>query len=132
LNSNGFNVQQTLGAVYELLLISSPMTDLRTEDILRRIESIPATLRFGQANLTEPVQPFAKLAISDFGDARARLYTVVSGLQPLIKPQYHQALAAGDSIVRAAQYAQSPGRTNSLRGSFRIRPRFCTFRRTTG
>ncbi len=90
-----FYVQQTLGALYELLLISSPMTDLRTEEILRRIESIPATLRFARANLTEPVQPFAKLAVSDLDDARARLYRMVSGLQELINPMYGQELAAG-------------------------------------
>ena len=88
-----FYVEQTLGAIYELLLVSSPMTDPRTEDILRRIGSIPATLRFARENLTEPVQPLAKLALSNLGDARARLYRMASGLQPLIKPQYQQALA---------------------------------------
>ncbi len=99
-----FYVQQTLGALYELLLISSPMTDLRTENILRRIESIPAALRFAQANLTEPVQPFAKLAVGELGDARARLYRMVSGLQGVIKPQYNQALAAGvDSASTAIE-----------------------------
>jgi hypothetical protein len=99
-----FYVQQTLGALYELLLISSPMTDLRTEDILRRIESIPATLRFARANLTEPVQPFAKLAVGELGDARARLYRMASGLQGVIKPQYNQALAAGvDSASTAIE-----------------------------
>jgi len=99
-----FYVQQTLGALYELLLISSPMTDLRAENILRRIESIPATLRFASANLTEPVQPFAKLAVSELGDARARLYRMVSGLQGVIKPQYNQALAAGvDSASTAIE-----------------------------
>jgi hypothetical protein len=99
-----FYVQQTLGAMYELLVISSPMTDVRAEDIIRRIASIPATLRFARINLTEPVQPFAKLAVTGFGDARARLYRVVAGLQPLMKPQYQQPLAAAvDSATTAIE-----------------------------
>ena len=97
-----FYVQQTLGAVYELLLVSSPMTDRRAEEILRRIESIPATLRYAQANLTDPVQPFAKLAAGELGDARARLYRMVSGLQGIIKPQYNPALAAGVDSASSA------------------------------
>ncbi len=99
-----FYVQQTLGAVYELLVISSPMTDLRAEDIIRRIASIPATLRYARINLTEPVQPFAKLAVSGFGDARARLYRVAAGLQPLMKPQFQPPLAAAvDSATTAIE-----------------------------
>lgn len=99
-----FYVQQTLGAVYELLLVSSPMTDLRTENMLRRIQSIPATLRHAQTNLTEPVQPFAKLAIGDLADVRARLYRMVAGLQPVIKPQYQAAIAgAVDSASSALE-----------------------------
>ena len=99
-----FYVHQTLGALYELLVISSPMTDVRAENILKRIASIPATLRYARENLTEPVQPFAKLAVSEFADARQRLYRVAAGLQPLINPRYQQALAAAvDSACSAIE-----------------------------
>ncbi len=97
-----FYVQQTLGALYELLVLSSPMTDQRAENIIRRIASIPATLRYAHSNLTEPVQPFAKLAVSGFADARERLYRVVAGLQPLIKPDNQILLTAGVDSAAAA------------------------------
>jgi len=98
----GFYVQQTLGALFELLVKSSPMTDQRAENIIRRIASIPSTLRYARTNLTEPVQPFAKLAVSGFADARARLYRVAAGLQPRIRPDNQILLTAAVDSAAAA------------------------------
>lgn len=97
-----FYVQQTLGALYELLVISSPMTDVRAENIVKRIASIPATLRYARENLTDPVQPFARLAVGEFADARERLYRVAAGLQPLFNPRYQQTLAAAVDSASSA------------------------------
>jgi len=99
-----FYTQQTMGAVYELLLVSSPMTDRRAANIVARLQSIPSTIRFARVNLTEPVQPFAHLAIANLADARDRLYRMAAALRPLIAAEYHQALAgAVDSASLAIE-----------------------------
>ena len=51
-----FYVQQTLGSVFELLLLSSPITAPRAENILLRLEHIPKTLKWARKNLDQPVR----------------------------------------------------------------------------
>jgi len=75
-----FYVHQTIGAVYELLLIHSPMTDSRMENIILRLKSIPKTLEHAKQNLTEPNEPFALVALENLSDIRHRLNKMKDGL----------------------------------------------------
>jgi hypothetical protein len=97
-----FYVQQTLGAVYELLVISSTMTDARMEEILLRLESIPGTLVHARLNLTEPVQPFARIALANLGDVGRRLDAMSAALRAQASPAYHQRLATACAAATAA------------------------------
>jgi hypothetical protein len=68
-----FYVQQTLGAVYELLLQPPPFSYERGRDIVLRMESISKTLEHARTNLTEPVTPFAQLTITALEDVKQQL-----------------------------------------------------------
>ena len=65
-----FYVHQTLGAVFELLLIHSPMDKKRAENIIHRLNSIPSTIENAKVNLTEAVAPFAEIALRKLNDIR--------------------------------------------------------------
>jgi uncharacterized protein (DUF885 family) len=58
-----FYVFQTAGTIHDLLVISSPMTKKRAENILIRLKEIPVTLRYAEENLNDPVRAFADIAI---------------------------------------------------------------------
>jgi len=79
-----FYVDQTLGAVYELLLVSSPMNDARVGNIFLRLRAVPGTVRSARENLSDPVAAFAKLAIGNLSGSRARLERMAAGLVPLM------------------------------------------------
>ncbi len=75
-----FYVHQTVGAVYELLLIHSPMTDKRMKNIILRLQSISQTVEYAKQNLSEAVEPFAAVALENLTEIRARLYKMRDGL----------------------------------------------------
>ena len=68
-----FYVQQTLGAVYELLLQPPPFSYDRGRDIVLRMESVSKTLEYARTNLTEPIAPFAQLTIAALQDVKKQL-----------------------------------------------------------
>ena len=64
-----FYVHQTLGILYELLLIHTPMTETRARNLLVRLRSFSATLAHARRNLTEPVAAFADIALANLEQA---------------------------------------------------------------
>jgi len=78
-----FYVHQTIGAVFELLLIHSPMTRQRAENIILRLNSIPKTIEHAAHNLTEPVAPFAEIALHNLMDVDSNLYSMRDGLNEI-------------------------------------------------
>ena len=78
-----FYVDQTLGSVFELLILSSPMTQSRAENILLRLEHIPKTIRSAKKNLDQPIRPFAQATIETLADIDGRLRRMETGLIPV-------------------------------------------------
>lgn len=101
-----FYSHQTLGAVYELLLISSPMTDARMENILVRLESIPVTLKHARTNLQDPLLPFAQVALANLGNARKELEQTVAALKAVCNKNHHARLekAAANTASSIEEY----------------------------
>jgi hypothetical protein len=94
-----FYVQQTLGSVYELLFPSTEMNSRRLKEIVRRLNHIPATVRAAEQNLTDPVRPFAEIAIRDLEGARKRLAELVASLKPVCDSQTFEELDRGARIA---------------------------------
>jgi hypothetical protein len=69
---------------------------------VRRFERIPRTLAEGRANLTEPIGPFAKLAIDGLADVRPRLLKVARELAPLLTKEEAVRLPAAVARATAA------------------------------
>jgi hypothetical protein len=88
-----FYVYQTLGAVYELLLIHSPMTNNRIENIIKRLNSIPKTIKDAKENLVDPIKPVAKIALLDLQDIRNKLYQTRDGLFLIVDLKYNNQLS---------------------------------------
>jgi Bacterial protein of unknown function (DUF885) len=92
-----FYVHQTLGPLFEALLRPPPFDATRTKELLRRSQSIPATVDAARTNLgAHAVRPFAELAIGALADIGPRLQTLVRELTPLLDPaaarQFDQAM----------------------------------------
>ncbi len=77
-----FYVDQSLGAVFELLLEPPPFSKTRSAEIMRRVANISATIDSAKGNLVPAAGPFARLAISRLSDIRSRLSSAMRELKP--------------------------------------------------
>jgi len=99
-----FYVQQTLGAVIELLLISSPMTEGRANNIIVRFNSFSKTIQDAQVNLTEPVVQYADIALANLQDARRNIEQTVTALNVLIPPALREEMTeSGENAATALE-----------------------------
>jgi hypothetical protein len=87
-----FYIEQTIGAVFDRLLEPPPFDRARGEEIVRRMESIPAVLYDAPGNLDQAVAPFARLAIGRLGEVRSALNAAVAALDPLLPPDLARRL----------------------------------------
>ena len=78
-----FYVHQTLGAVYELLLINSPINRKLAENIILRLNSFNKTIQYAKTNLNEPINSFAEIALGNLKDIKSRLYKMRDALDEL-------------------------------------------------
>lgn len=116
-----FYIQQTLGAVFELILQPPPFSESRAKNIVLRLESIPQTLQRARTNLTEPIGVFTQRAIEDLENIKSQLQRF-SGELVLLLPQQYQArfvTAAKRASEELAAYrdwliARKPAMKNTL------------------
>lgn len=80
-----FYIAQTLGSVFEILLMPPPFDAQRSADFVQRLEHIPATVAAAQANLDDPVRPFAELTIGALQRVRPTMTTVATSVAPLLE-----------------------------------------------
>jgi Bacterial protein of unknown function (DUF885) len=81
-----FYLDQTLGAVFDLLVQPPPFDRARGEEIVRRMASIPAVLADAPGNLDQAVGPFARLATARLNEIRSAVNAAVAALDPLLPP----------------------------------------------
>ena len=97
-----FYINQTLGALYELLIIHSPMTVQRSLNIITRLNSFEKTISDAKINLNEPIGYFAKNAIENSQDPRKRLHECADALKLLFPKHIHIEL---DRAIESAATA---------------------------
>jgi hypothetical protein len=95
-------VHQTLGIIYELILQPPPFSDARAKNIVRRLQSIPNTVKHAKENLTEGVSYFADIALANLDGVREKLDRVVRGLTPLFPKAQQKPLAEAAKRAAAA------------------------------
>ena len=97
-----FYVQQTLGAVFDLLVISSPMNEARAKNIIIRLNSIPETVVYAKENLTEPVAAFADIALDELASVSKNLDETKIALEKIFPASLQTPL---DKAVKKATSA---------------------------
>jgi hypothetical protein len=120
-----FYVEQTLGSVFELLIISSPMTQTRAENIILRLEHFPATIKAAKKNLDSPVRPFAQVTIDMLADIEDRLREMEKGLIDVFPKDLERPLhrAVGRAISSLESYSKwLDSRLDKMRTAFAIGP----------
>ncbi len=97
-----FYLDQTLTALAEALTVPAPYNQAQSQEILTRIQNIPAILKQAETNLDKPPAPFAKVAIQSLDGVRERLRKTAEALLPntTIKEQDLKAATAqaGESL----------------------------------
>ena len=103
-----FYVDQTLGAMYILLLPPTPFQPSRQAELVRRLESVPATVRAAKVNLTDMRQPFALLAIGALDNLPQRMQTMQNALASHLSADGKASLskASGAAVASLADYRQ--------------------------
>ncbi|MGD8305385.1 MAG: DUF885 family protein [Ignavibacteria bacterium] len=103
-----FYVHQTLGAVYELLIIHTPITYERAKEIIIRFNSIPKTIEYAKVNLTEGIAPFADIALINLTDIGFRLYKVRDTLNEIFPVELNAQLnsAIELSVMALEDYSE--------------------------
>jgi uncharacterized protein (DUF885 family) len=120
-----FYVQQTLGSVFELLIISSPMDEARAEEILLRLEHFPTTLQHARSNLDLAVRPFAQAAIDTLDGIDDRMEELEAGLREIFpdgsERRLHRAIRKATSAMeKYSRWLRSD--LEQMRTSFAIGP----------
>lgn len=101
-----FYVHQTLGVIYELLLIHTPMTDNRINNIILRLEAFPKLLKNARQNLDDPVRQFADIALENLHDIEKKLNDTRDALQEISHKKYHKKLksATANAVKALLEY----------------------------
>jgi hypothetical protein len=83
----GFYVDQSLGAVFDLLLAPAPFSAMRRADLLDRLGAVPGLLATGLATLEggrDVVADFARVTVEELADVGDRVHTAMRALRPLL------------------------------------------------
>lgn len=96
-----FYIDQTLTAVTEMLLPPSPFDDLRSRELIARLQNIRGILEDAKTNLQQPAAPFARLAIDLLANIRQNLEIVTKDVSPML------AGGRGTEVAPAMQAAAS-------------------------
>jgi hypothetical protein len=97
----GFYVDQTAGAVFDVLARPPPFDATRSRDLVRRLEAVPRVLDQGRANLDQMRAPFVRLALEALKDIEPRLQTMAGALASQLTPESRKAL--GPAALRAGE-----------------------------
>jgi hypothetical protein len=120
-----FYLDQTLGSVFELLLISSPIDATRARNILLRLERFPHTLEAARINLDRAVRPFAHVTIDSLDGIGERLQRMENALAESfpqdLKPRLATAVSqATASLVDYSAWLQA--RLDAMQTAFALGP----------
>jgi uncharacterized protein (DUF885 family) len=94
-----FYVDQTLTSIYVLLLQPPPFSEARQQQIVARMQQIPATIQSARENLTDMRQPFAQLAIDALDHIAERTEQMETALAPQLTAANNAALKQATPVA---------------------------------
>ncbi|MGH8034325.1 MAG: DUF885 family protein, partial [Lysobacterales bacterium] len=96
-----FYLDQSLGSVFELLVLAPPVTEARMNEVMLRLQHFPIVVADAETNLTEGIQSFAIAAVDFLMDIQGTMAAVQAGLAPLLQPG--QEVAFDESMATATE-----------------------------
>ncbi len=120
-----FYLDQTLGSIFELLVLSSPITASRAENILLRLEHFSSTLKSARINLDQTIRPFAEAAIEMLEGIDVRLLAVQTALQEAFPTELRKRLAGSTkAAIKALENYREwlRSRLDTMQTAFAIGP----------
>jgi hypothetical protein len=100
----GFYVEETLGSLFEVLVLPTPWTTERQRQIVARMQRIPITVEQARENLTDLRQPFARLALASLDGIGDRIRRTDGALAASFTSANRVALAtASDRAIAALE-----------------------------
>jgi Bacterial protein of unknown function (DUF885) len=98
-----FYIEQTLTPVVEALTVPGPYDEVRSREILTRIENIPPILEQGAQNLQKPPAPFAGVTIQALEGIRERLRKMAIALVRSTTLKERELMGAADRAADALE-----------------------------
>jgi uncharacterized protein (DUF885 family) len=98
-----FYIEQTLTALVEGLTVPAPYDEMRSREILTRIENIPAILQNAGENLANPPAPFATAAVQALENIRPRLHQMAVALLKSTTLKEQELYSATDRAAGALE-----------------------------
>ena len=102
-----FWVENTLGMVHDRLVVPPPFDDVRTRELVLRLEAIPGIVGDAKRALSGPapaIAPFARVAVAALSDVRAQLTTMAREIEPFVTEGDLPRIApAADSAAAALE-----------------------------
>jgi uncharacterized protein (DUF885 family) len=99
-----FYIDQTLGALTDVLLAPPPFDAARARIVRERMEQVPSILRDAKLNL-HPLRPLAELAIASLADIRLKLSRAAADVAPMMSDTPTAADTAAPSFAAATEAA---------------------------
>jgi uncharacterized protein (DUF885 family) len=100
----GFYLEQTLTALAEAVTVPAPYDEMRSREILTRIQNFPAILQQGEANLGQMPAPFATVAIQSLEGIGGRLRNTATALRPQTTLTEQQLTVATGAAATALEH----------------------------
>ena len=100
-----FYVDQALCDVIGILLVPLPFDARRSQDLVHRLELVPAILDQARANLDQMRGPFLRVALEQLREARPRLTRMAQAVGPRLTPD--AAKGVGPAADRAGAALES-------------------------
>jgi uncharacterized protein (DUF885 family) len=93
-----FYIEQTVTPLLEFIAVPGPYNEVRSKDLLERIDNIPAILEAAEKNLVAPPAPFVRAAVESLSGIRTQLRIMAQTIQPETK-------LTAQELTRAAERA---------------------------
>src|SRR5438270_5506596 len=98
-----FYIEQTLTALVEALTVPAPYDEVRSREILARIDNMPSILEQGMQNLEKPPAPFARVAVQALENIRPHLHQMASAVARSTTVKEQDLYAATDRAADALE-----------------------------
>src|SRR6266700_834072 len=98
-----FYIEQTLTPIVEALTVPGPYDEVRSREILTRVENVPSISQQASENLDKAPAPFVTVAVQALEGVRERLRKMATSLRPVTTPSEMELTGATNRAADALE-----------------------------